>query len=217
MRQSSVPRQRGRVVLLTSLLLATTATGAMANPFHDTGGTDTTSKTLNNGETGIVDLGATLKTSGKAITIAGTNVTISNAGTVQSTGGRRDRYLVRQWQFQYRCDQLRHDHGLDRRCVRINADRGNGTISVTNSGTISETGTGGNNGQALDFANITSSSGSTIITNMATGVITAADADAVRPGTNATVNNYGRIQSLRSAGAVPGMTESISSRLEPVQ
>ena len=43
MRQSFVPRQRGAVVLLTSMLLATTATGALANSFHDTSGTDTTS------------------------------------------------------------------------------------------------------------------------------------------------------------------------------
>jgi len=201
MRKSFVPRQRGAVVLLTSMLLATTATGAFASSFHDTSGTDTTAKTLNNGETGIIDLGATLKTSSKAITIAGTNVTINNAGTVQSTGGRGIDTSFASGNFNIGVTNSGTITAATADAFRINADRGNGTVSITNSGTISETGTGGNNGQALDFANITSATGTTTITNTATGVITAADADAVRPGTNATINNYGRIQAFQPSGS----------------
>jgi len=201
MRQSFVPRQRGAVVLLTSMLLATTGTGALAASFHDTSGTDTSAKTLNNNETGIIDLGATLKTSSKAITIAGTNVTINNAGTVQSTGGRGIDTSFASGNFNISVTNSGTITAATADAFRINADRGNGTVSIVNSGTISETGTGSNNGQALDFANITSSTGTTTITNMATGVITAADADAVRPGTNATINNYGRIQSFAPPGS----------------
>lgn len=79
-----------------------------------------------------------------------------------------------------------------------------GTFTVNNEGTISSTGTGSNAGQALDLDDVNSSGVQTVITNAATGVISAADADAIRPGANATINNYGQIVSHNASAASSG-------------
>uniref|UniRef100_UPI003144FA30 Ig-like domain-containing protein n=1 Tax=Terrirubrum flagellatum TaxID=2895980 RepID=UPI003144FA30 len=73
--------------------------------------------------------------------------------------------------------------------IRINADLPNGVVSIDNAGTIRSS----NNGQALDFNNITSATVSTTITNESTGIISTAGADAIRPGANALINNHGQI------------------------
>jgi uncharacterized protein with beta-barrel porin domain len=67
------------------------------------------------------------------------------------------------------------------------------TVAIDNFGTIKTTGSG--SGQAIDFADVISSKGKVTITNEATGILSAADADGVRPGTNATLTNYGKISS----------------------
>jgi hypothetical protein len=77
--------------------------------------------------------------------------------------------------------------------IRINGDVTSGTITVVNGGIIQSTGSSGNGGQALDFDAISSTNAHVFITNQATGVISAADADAIRPGTNATIVNLGKI------------------------
>jgi autotransporter passenger strand-loop-strand repeat protein len=79
-----------------------------------------------------------------------------------------------------------------------------GTLTVINEGTISSTGTGDNAGQALDLDDIASANVHTVITNAATGVIQAADADAIRGGTNATINNYGQIVSHNASSSSTG-------------
>ncbi|WP_375313361.1 hypothetical protein WHZ77_09070 [Bradyrhizobium sp. A5] len=79
-----------------------------------------------------------------------------------------------------------------------------GAFTVNNEGTISSTGTGSSAGQALDLDDVNSSGVHTIINNAATGVISAADADAIRPGANATVNNYGEIVSHNASAASSG-------------
>lgn len=79
-----------------------------------------------------------------------------------------------------------------------------GTFTVNNEGTISSTGTGSNAGQALDLDDVNSSGVQTVITNAATGVISAADADAIRPGANATINNYGQIVSHNASASSSG-------------
>jgi hypothetical protein len=73
--------------------------------------------------------------------------------------------------------------------IRINDNFENGTVVIANSGTISATGSG----QAIDFNGVEDAA-SIVINNLATGLIHAAAADAVRPGAGATVNNWGHIQ-----------------------
>lgn len=79
-----------------------------------------------------------------------------------------------------------------------------GTVTITNDGAISSTGTGSNAGQALDLDDINSSSANTVVNNAAGAVISAADADAIRPGANATINNYGQIVSHNASAASTG-------------
>lgn len=79
-----------------------------------------------------------------------------------------------------------------------------GTFTVNNEGTISSTGTGSNAGQALDLDDVNSSGANTVINNSATSVISAADADAIRPGANATINNYGQIVSHNASSSSSG-------------
>jgi hypothetical protein len=79
-----------------------------------------------------------------------------------------------------------------------------GIFTVNNEGTISSNGTGSTAGQALDLDDINSGGVSTVINNAATGVISAADADAIRPGANATINNYGQIVSHSGSASSSG-------------
>ncbi len=89
--------------------------------------------------------------------------------------------------------------------VRISGTAGTTTtaiqILVDNAGIIRSTGTGAAGGQAIDFDGITSAASSVNIINRATGVISSADADAIRPGQNFTLTNYGQI--IANAVAVP--------------
>jgi outer membrane autotransporter protein len=71
-----------------------------------------------------------------------------------------------------------------------------GSFLVDNAGTITSA-----TGQAIDFNDIASTTATTNIINRATGVISAAAADAVRPGQGATVTNYGLIFSDGPVGA----------------
>ena len=80
-----------------------------------------------------------------------------------------------------------------------------GTFVVENAGTIRTTGVGDdNNGQAIDFNDLTSPLGNVTITNQATGLLEAADADAVRTGVNATINNHGKIISFNGTPTSDG-------------
>ncbi|MFT8472935.1 Hint domain-containing protein [Acetobacter persici] len=83
--------------------------------------------------------------------------------------------------------------------IRIDADMPSATIVLTNSGTITST----TDGQAIDFNALTTASSITI-TNEKGGVIQSTDADAIRPGENAVINNAGTIY----AGGANGATKN---------
>jgi hypothetical protein len=75
------------------------------------------------------------------------------------------------------------------------------TVTVDNAGTIQSTGTtGATNGQAIDFTDLVSTNGTIHLTNEATGLIKAADADAIRGGVNMVIDNYGKIFGGNSGG-----------------
>jgi subtilase-type serine protease len=82
--------------------------------------------------------------------------------------------------------------------IRIDSDdeddtAATGKVVLNNAGVIASRGTGEEGGQAIDFDKIGSANGSVTINNLATGEITSADADAVRPGEGGIVNNWGKI------------------------
>lgn len=70
------------------------------------------------------------------------------------------------------------------------ANASSATITIENYGAIS-----GGDGQAIDFADLTSANNVINITNYNTGTIQSATADAIRPGAGATVVNFGTIRS----------------------
>lgn len=73
-------------------------------------------------------------------------------------------------------------------------------VTVDNAGTIQSTGSGSSNGQAIDFTDLVSTSGTIHLINQATGVIKAADADAIRGGVNMVIDNYGKVFGGNASG-----------------
>ena len=80
--------------------------------------------------------------------------------------------------------------------IRIDDALLNGTLVLDNSGIIQST----DDGQAVDFNSVSSASSITII-NDSNGSIKSTDADALRPGANATIENSGTIYADGANGA----------------
>lgn len=171
--------------------------------------TVTGQKTFGGADTITVGSGGLLTSSSNPTlnqTSAATGVVIDNSGTIESTGTgtraiRFNNGTAMTFTLTNRAGatiQSQND------AVQIGQNVSSGTIIVDNYGLIQATGTGGNNGQALDFGAIAAGTASVTINNYATGVLQTADADGVRTGNNATVNNYGQIISnnfLTNTGA----------------
>lgn len=200
---------------LLALVLAGCASASWAVPFEIAANTNASGvKTITGNETGVVNQGANLSASDKTITWSGATagtVTIDNRGIVQATtsGGRAidtsssggaGRSLI-----------LKNSEtgqilgGND--AVRINFSSATvGSVKVDNAGYIYSA-----SGQALDFNAI--ENGTVEIVNKATGVISSKDADAIRPGSNGTVINYGKIIG-GGAGLVPGALNLSSEAID---
>lgn len=200
---------------LLAVILAGCASASWAVPFEIAANTNASGvKTITDNETGVVNQGANLSAPDKTITWSGATagtVTIDNRGTVQATasGGRAidtsssggaGRSLI-----------LRNSAtgqilgGND--AVRINFSSATvGSVNVDNAGYIYSV-----SGQALDFNAI--ENGTVEIINQATGIISSKDADAIRPGSNGTVINYGKIIG-GGAGLVPGAVNLSSEAID---
>lgn len=181
-----------RLVVSCVILIAATSP-ALSVPFTISAGTDTTSKSITGTDTGTVNSGATLQTSGTSISWSGPSaapgVTINNSGTILSTGSRG---IDTSGSNTTRNITLNNNAGAliqgDNDGFRVNSDVVNSTVTVNNSGTIRSL-----TGQALDFNSISSATATVAINNLAGGVIEAAEADAIRPGQSAMVDNAGTI------------------------
>ena len=169
-------------------------------------------------QTAIINItnnaGGTIGASGDdAIRPGAGHINIVNSGMIDSTasGSRAINLNASNLSMSSRFELDNHQGGTIQSqgdTVRITATTlsGNptGSFTIDNSGTIKSTGTGANNGQAIDFNDLVSANGHVTITNEATGLIQAADADAIGPGSNATVNNYGTIKSLNGTPTSTG-------------
>jgi RTX calcium-binding nonapeptide repeat (4 copies) len=161
----------------------------------NSGVTDTVAKTVANNDVGTIESGGTLSAA-TAITWTGGSTTpgvvIDNSGTISATTRAIDTsgaFSTGSITVNNNAGAIISASGND--AFRINTSISNGTIAVNNAGTITSGG-----GQAIDFNALASPLGQVTITNQATGIISAAAADAVRPGTNATIDNHGEIVSL---------------------
>jgi len=154
---------------------------------------------INNFSTGIIR-----SQSDDAVALGTGTIAITNSGLVESLGtGKRAINLntttlndVKSFTLTNNADATIQSQGDAVRVTASGVTTTSATFNVYNYGTIKTTGTGtSNSGQAIDFTDIKTSS-SINIYNYATGILQAADADAVRPGQNTTVYNYGQITSL---------------------
>lgn len=189
------------------------------------GTTDTTPRTLSGTQTGTIAAGGTLRSTTSTATVtwngASTGVVITNSGTIENTStGRAIDSSGGGGTLTPRTLTFLNTIGAVVRTVqndafRINSAVTSGTIIVDNAGLIQAGGTGyAGLGQALDFRAIAAASGVTLtITNRATGVIESLTDDAVRPGRNATINNFGIIRSFgaNTSGGANGTADGIDA------
>ncbi|MBV1688022.1 autotransporter domain-containing protein [Novosphingobium sp. G106] len=185
-----------KAALLASAAMLCASPAIAADIVIATGTTDTTQKSVGGMDTLAVEQGGTLSVTDTAIKWNGssTDLRITNDGTIESTdtegrainaGGSATAPRT--------VTLLNNGPGIIRSeddAIRINTDITDGTVRLTNAGTILST----IDGQAIDFDAVASTaSGQIQIDNLAGGIIQSTDADAVRPGEGADVNNAGTI------------------------
>jgi len=183
-------------------LAATGVLAAMPGAAHATdttvaaGTTRSTALNMAGADTLNVEATGTFETSGTAVTINGASTTLSidNAGTIRSTDNRAIRLNDGTVNNSHSLTVTNRETGLIEStgddAFQISNPLYGGTVVVENSGTIQSS-----ESRAINFNAATG--GTITINNRATGLISAAiGADVMRPGENATVNNYGAIQSF---------------------
>lgn len=160
------------------------------------GATDSSAKTLTTGNTGTVGTGGSLSTSaGTSVDITGTSgtVTLNNSGTIANTGtGRAIDNNTNGVSIVLNNDGTITSISSD--ALRLN--KANSSLVLNNNGTIKVTGSGTSGGQAIDLRGA-DGTGTKVINNGSASnknaVISSSNDDALRPGSNTTINNYGTI------------------------
>jgi hypothetical protein len=194
MRRVFLPPLPAAAFVLSASLMLAAAPSAFAADTIVLNGQTVGPQAVTGIDTLTVDNGGTVSGGGSDAVVwsgpsAAPGVVIDNAGTIISAG---DRGIDTSGGSATRnITVINHAGALiqgDGDAFRINADIGASTVDVTNSGTIFSA-----TGQALDFNAIASTTGTVTITNLAGGLIRAAEADAVRPGQGAIVDNAGTI------------------------
>jgi hypothetical protein len=191
-----------RAVLASAFVL--TMASASATPFTITG-TTTTGQTLGSasGQTGAVAEGAALTVGGSTVAVAvtGNNATLNNLGTIAQTGtGRAIRdntgvtnLVVNNGSASNAAATIRTADGD---VIQMNVPAA--SVTLNNYGALVSLNASAGGAQAVDFSSMT---GANVLNNYAGGVITASEADAVRPGANGVVNNAGTIRSSTPSGS----------------
>ena len=199
--------------LLAPLLAVLASTPAHADNFSiATNTTSTTKQSLAAGQTGTVAAGGTLNVAkgNNAIAVTGDNVVINNQGTITQSGlvtptadnsGRviRDNTGVQNLVIYNgsATNSAALMQTADNDVVQMN--KASASVTLNNYGTLLSSNASAGGAQAVDFNAITS--GSNVVNNYATGLLKALEADAVRPGVNGVVNNYGTILSVTTKGS----------------
>ncbi|MEI7465722.1 MAG: PEP-CTERM sorting domain-containing protein [Burkholderiales bacterium] len=190
--------------VLAALAFAFAAPEASAVPFAVTSGTDTGAKSLAASETGTVSAGASLSVRGSsvAVTFTGNNASVTNLGSMLQTGtGRLFRDNTGLTGIVINNGSTTNSSALMRTANGdvIQMAQPTGGVVVNNYGSMISLNPAGGGSQVIDFAGVTT--GTNTVNNFAAGLIQASEADAVRPGVNGTVNNYGSILAQTSTGS----------------
>lgn len=156
----------------------------------------------------ISNSGSITATGQDAIRLGAGTITLTNSGTIQTTATDRKAIsfdtkgnvekLVSFTLTNEADGEIIGANDAVKIGANANSNASSATITVTNRGTID-----GGAGQAIDFADLTSTSNVIAITNY--GTLKSATADALRPGSGATVTNYGLIQSTDLTGTGDGI------------
>ena len=191
--------------LLVPLLAALAATQAQAAGFT-VNGTSSTAQTLSSG-TGSVTAGSKLDVhdGNIAITVTGSNTTIDNQGAIlqSGTGGNANRAI----RDNTGVNNLTINNGsaanstaliqtADGDVIQMNKAKSSATLN--NYGSMISLNASGGGSQAVDFNAMT---GANTVNNYSTGLLKALEADAVRPGLNGVVNNWGTILAVTTTGS----------------
>jgi hypothetical protein len=188
-----------------SLLLALGSAPASATSFNVTG-SNTSAQTLGSGsgQTGSIGAAGSLVVGGSsaAVTVTGDNATLTNLGTLKQTGtGRAVRDNTGVKNLVVNNGDASHTTALmqtaDADVIQLNV--GKGSVTLNNYGTMNSLNASQGGSQAVDFNAITT--GANTVNNYATGVLSATEADAVRPGVNGVVHNDGTIKSVTTTGS----------------
>ncbi|WP_293457609.1 Ig-like domain-containing protein, partial [Phenylobacterium sp.] len=134
--------------------------------------------------------------------VAGGSISIDNAGSITAGSGRG--FNIQEFSglahltFTNRAGATMQSSDDFLRVTTGGSGPFTGTVMVDNAGTIKATG----GGQALDLNDLNPTAlGHTSILNESGGLIQATDADAVRGGAYATIENYGTIQAVGSGSS----------------
>lgn len=191
-----------RTTSIAAGVLALTMGTASATPFSITGAS-TTAQTLAAGQTGSVAAGGALTVSGStvAVAITGSNATLDNRGAIAQNGtGRAIRdntgvanLVINNGSTSNATASIRT---ADNDVIQMNVPAA--SVVLNNYGALVSLNASSGGAQAVDFSAVT---GANTLNNFVGGVITAREADAVRPGTNGIVNNAGTIASSTATGS----------------
>lgn len=188
--------------LVLALQMALAASASATSFSVPANSSDSTPKVLTSGETGSIASDASLigNDSAPTITVTGSNgtVTINNDGSLGNANGRAIDNNTSGVTI------ILNNNGsistVDSDALRLN--KANSTLILNNNGSIQVTGEGTNGGQALDLRGATGSAAKVInngsVSNRS-ALIESHNNDALRPGSNTTINNYG---SILSSGSV---------------
>lgn len=164
----------------------------------------TAAQTLDKNQSGTVSSTGSLTVAGSsvAVTVTGNGATLNNQGVIfQSGTGRvvRDNTGV---------SNLLITNGTDTNSTAlmkaadadvIQMNKANASVTLNNYGSMLSLNASAGGNQVIDFNAITN--GSNVVNNFAGAVMTAYEADAVRPGVNGVVNNSGLITSITTTGS----------------
>ena len=201
------------LVALYAIALAPTAR-AQFSPSGTIAGSNTTPQTLASG-TGTVNSSSSLTVTGNnvAISVTGSS-TIVNNGSIQQTSSltvasgnagksRAIRDNVGGLTLTINNGSATNSTALiqtkDADVIQMNV--AGSTVTLNNFGTINSQNSSGAGNQAIDWNALNTATGSNTLNNFSTGIITATEADAVRPGMNGTVSNNGLIKATTSTGS----------------
>ena len=174
------------------------------------GSSRTTALTLTSQDTLTVNVGGSMTVSSAASIVVGNPASsdfpapeIDNFGTISNTSATGN--AIRLTSANARL-YLANDGSITSVGTAVLLFRdisGSGDLQVFNNGTISATGVA-KSARAIDFGLNVSGNATTYLDNGATGIIQSADADALRPGVGATIDNYGIIRASVSGTNTEG-------------